>query len=198
MLRFSLSKITDFGDLKELKGCEYKVHPDTHLEKGGILIRDEAKIIPAAFKEIANKVASQLAKGKITNLSKTPAPAYLHHYFTHQHMLANDIINVHHLRKAATLTDPVERLKLLIQFFMTSHFINPTLVQCRIPLVPILGETYQLEMATGEKLYIEQICHHPSITAFLLEGDGFTYSGSYQINASLNGPNSIKGWKEGK
>jgi hypothetical protein len=81
---------------------------------------------------------------------------------------------------------------------MTSHFINPTLVQCRIPLVPILGETYQLEMATGEKLYIEQICHHPSITAFLLEGDGFTYSGSYQINAALNGPNSVKGWKEGK
>jgi hypothetical protein len=50
--------VADFGELKDFKGCEYKVHPDTHLDKGGIMIKDEAKVIPAAFKEIANKVAS--------------------------------------------------------------------------------------------------------------------------------------------
>jgi len=36
-----------------------------------------------------------------------------------------------------------------------SFFINPTLIQCRVPLNPILGETYQADMPTGEKLYVE-------------------------------------------
>ena len=40
-------------------------------------------------------------------------------------------------------------------FYLSPFPINPTLTQCRIPLNPILGETYQREMETGEKLYME-------------------------------------------
>jgi hypothetical protein len=55
-------------------------------------------------------------------------------------------------------------------------------------------------MATGEKLYCEQISHHPPITAFLLEGpDGiYQMSGYHTLKAWLNGMQSIGGSKLGK
>ena len=54
-------------------------------------------------------------------------------------------------------------------------------------------------METGEKLYCEQISHRPNITAYQLEDpDGdYDYSGWFEIKAWLNGPNSLKGAKEG-
>jgi len=46
------------------------------------------------------------------------------------------------LKLAAKDSDPVERMKKIVAFYVSPHFINPTLIQCRIPLNPILGETY--------------------------------------------------------
>jgi hypothetical protein len=64
------------------------------------------------------------------------------------------------------MDDPVERLKHLVAYMVPPFYINPTLIQCRVPLNPILGETMQADMETGEKLYVEQISHKPPITAF--------------------------------
>mmetsp|Transcript_10368 Transcript_10368/g.15959 ORF Transcript_10368/g.15959 Transcript_10368/m.15959 type:complete len:94 (+) Transcript_10368:474-755(+) len=63
-----------------------------------------------------------------------------------------------------------------------------------------MGETYQREMETGEKLYCEQISHRPNLTAYQLEDpDGdYEYNGHFEIKAWLNGPNSLAGSKEGK
>ena len=73
------------------------------------------------------------------------------------------------LKKAANIDDPVDRMKHIIKFFVAPNFINPTLCGCRSPTNPILGETYQREMEDGTKLYCEQVCHRPQITAFMLE-----------------------------
>ena len=91
-------------------------------------------------------------------------------------------------------------MKYIIAFYISSHYINPTLIQCRVPLNPILGETYQREMPTGEKFYAEQISHHPPITYFSLEGPNQEYQfyGYYQLKAWINGPNQIGGSKKGK
>ena len=59
------------------------------------------------------------------------------------------------LSKAANIFDPVQRLKHIVKFCVASKFINTTIVGCRLPLNPILGETYQREMADGTKLYLE-------------------------------------------
>lgn len=55
-------------------------------------------------------------------------------------------------------------------------------------------------METGEKIYCEQISHHPPISAYSLEGpkNEFTLSGHHKLDAWLNGMNSIGGSKTGK
>jgi hypothetical protein len=90
-------------------------------------------------------------------------------------------------------------MKLVLKFYLSQQFYNPTLLQCRAPLNPILGETYQREMATGEKFYAEQISHHPSITAFLLEDpdDDYKFYGHHEFKAWLSGPASLGGSREG-
>jgi hypothetical protein len=54
-------------------------------------------------------------------------------------------------------------------------------------------------MPTGEKLYCEQISHHPPMTAFSIQGPNreFEHYGSYQFKGWLNGMTSIGGSKTG-
>lgn len=40
------------------------------------------------------------------------------------------------------------------------------------PFNPILGETWQADMCDGSTMYMEQISHHPPVSAFHLEGPG--------------------------
>ena len=57
------------------EGIRHKLaHP-----KGGINLYDEGNIVKVAFKEMATKIAKKIAKGQISDLLKTPAPAYMHY-----------------------------------------------------------------------------------------------------------------------
>ena len=114
-------------------------------------------------------------------------------------LLKNDFSFCRELKKAANTSDPIERLKHIVTFYVSAHFINPTLIGARVPLNPILGETYQREMPTGERFYCEKISHRPQVLAFLLEDpDGdYIYSGQYTLKAWVNGPNSLAGSKIG-
>ena len=89
-------------------------------------------------------------------------------------------------------------MKHIVTFLVAPNFINPSICGCRIPLNPILGETYQREMEDGTKFYAEQILHRPQVTAFQVEdGDGdYTLSGSFTIKGWLNGANSVAGSKK--
>jgi len=114
-------------------------------------------------------------------------------------MIKNDIIfSRKYIKEATKITDPVERLKLVVTNFIANNFISPTLIQCRVPLNPIIGETYQQEMPTGEKLYCEQISHRPGISYFCMDDpDGdYRFYGYHQLKAHLNGPTSLAGNKE--
>jgi hypothetical protein len=114
-------------------------------------------------------------------------------------LLKNDFTYCRELKKAANASDPITKLKHICTFYISAHFINGTLIGCRVPLNPLLGETYQREMPTGEKFYCEKISHRPQILAFSLEDpDGdYTYSGHYTLKAWLNGANSVAGSKVG-
>lgn len=45
------------------------------------------------------------------------------------------------------------------------------------PFNPILGETWQAHMPGGVSLYMEQVSHHPPVSAYQLEGSDWTLSG---------------------
>ncbi|KRX56010.1 Oxysterol-binding protein-related protein 2 [Trichinella sp. T9] len=57
------------------------------------------------------------------------------------------------------------------------------------PFNPILGETYELDHSntTGFRICCEQVSHHPPISAFHVEGDGFKFYGSIHPKIKLKG-----------
>lgn len=77
---------------------------------------------------------------------------------------------------------------------------NPLICKSKAPLNPILGETYQASKKDGTTIYLEQTSHHPPTTNFHLVGPEKNYEmfGFAVCNATLNGVNSIRGWREGK
>lgn len=59
--------------------------------------------------------------------------------------------------------DPVERIKAFNAIILTFSLQFNDIEK---PFNPTLGETFQGEIA-GNKVYAEQICHHPPISSFL-------------------------------
>jgi hypothetical protein len=57
-----------------------------------------------------------------------------------------------YLNKAASITDPVERMKLVMASSIA--FIVPTKIYEK-PLNPVLGETYQAIAGDGAKIFME-------------------------------------------
>ena len=85
-----MTHISDFGLIKEVPGMEHKVHSNAGV-KGGFDLVDAEGVIPAAIKEIGNKVAARVGKGQLGDISRIPAPAYVHHYFSHCGLVKNDM-----------------------------------------------------------------------------------------------------------
>ena len=146
-------------------GLDYKLHPLAD-EKSGCNLYDTEGVMGSAIKEMMAKMASLLKQGKVGDMFSIATPAAIHQHMSHLTMACNDLTYANCLTRAGKEEDPIARLKLIAQFFLCAHHVNPALVQCKVPLNPILGETMQRELETGEKFYCEQISHHPPITAF--------------------------------
>ena len=62
-----MERITDFGELQDLPGFspeeEIKLHPRAKLEKGGLIMPDNEKVIPKFVQELAKRIASKVLKG---------------------------------------------------------------------------------------------------------------------------------------
>ena len=76
------------------------------------------------------------------------------------------------LNKAASIDDPVERMKLVMAHSL-SFFYKEKIFEK--PLNPILGETFQALGQDGAYLFMEQTSHHPPITHFYIEGPNGNY-----------------------
>jgi len=100
-----------------------------------------------------------------------------------------------YLTRAALTTDPVERLKYVVAFFLAGIHFAPSE---RKPFNPILGETYQAGFTDGTRIFCEQSSHHPPVSHFEMFGpDGcYHFRGWGKCSASARG-NTIKGDQEG-
>lgn len=76
------------------------------------------------------------------------------------------------MNKAASIQDPVERMKLLMTHNL-SFFYKEKIFEK--PLNPILGETFQAIGQDGAMIYMEQTSHHPPVSHFLIEGPNDNY-----------------------
>ena len=102
------------------------------------------------------------------------------------------------LNFAASISDPIERLRLVM--VNSIAFFYPSKI-CEKPLNPILGETYQAFGQDGSSVFMEQTSHHPPTTHIYVDGPNKSYTfhgwSTYEVTPY---PNSIvltaPGWKE--
>mmetsp|Transcript_66392 Transcript_66392/g.163608 ORF Transcript_66392/g.163608 Transcript_66392/m.163608 type:complete len:420 (+) Transcript_66392:186-1445(+) len=73
-----------------------------------------------------------------------------------------------YLPRANKAQDPLERMKNVVACFISGMAL--TSGNFLKPLNPLLGETLQVQYDDGSSAFLEQTCHHPPVSSFLLEG----------------------------
>lgn len=89
--------------------------------------------------------------------------------------------------KAANVSDRLERMKLVIAAEVAQSYLALRKMKS---FNPILGETFQCSIADGTQVSVEQISHHPPITAYYavgpkrcyVQGGNEEYEGSFKGN----------------
>lgn len=198
----SIANIREHGEVKPYATVgdeEMMMHYYADEQSGGFQMRDEGRLMPQVFKDIAKKAAKNMMKGQFLNLFSVPSPAYMHFFRSQLGMLENDQSNCRFLYDAAKESDPLKRMKWVLRSQLTCNWINLTLIGFRAPLTPIMGETFQREMADGTKLYVEQMNHKPGKIGFLLESnnDQWRAYGQFHFSAGLAGLNTFAAERHG-
>ncbi|XP_071855373.1 oxysterol-binding protein-related protein 1-like isoform X3 [Apostichopus japonicus] len=92
------------------------------------------------------------------------------------------------LTLAGQADDPVDRMKYVAAFVVGSPASN--MDRTNKPFNPLLGETYQLERTDLDvKMVLEQVSHHPPISAFHMSSPHFVYHGSVYPKLKFWGKN---------
>lgn len=75
------------------------------------------------------KVAKKILKADLGDILKTPAPAYVHHPRTFIEGACYDLsFAAKYLTQAAREENPIERLKLVMTFYLSGQHINPAAI----------------------------------------------------------------------
>ncbi|KDD75842.1 oxysterol-binding protein [Helicosporidium sp. ATCC 50920] len=103
---------------------------------------------------------------------------------------------LHLLELAAQETDAASRLRLVVAFAIGGLRRQVGFLK---PFNPLLGETFAGTYACGASVAVEQVSHHPPVTAWELRGSHgrYVYSGSGAWHASARG-NTVRGSQSGE
>eukprot|EP00877_Chromochloris_zofingiensis_P003387 jgi/Chrzof1/13049/Cz07g18010.t1 len=115
------------------------------------------------------QVGRQLLSGSL-NLVNTSFPVEMFEPRSYLQKLSDVWVYPEYINAAAAATDPVERMKLLVVWFVAG--LHHGFETWKKPFNPILGETWQAEIDGGIHCYMEQISHHPPVAAYCIEGPG--------------------------
>mmetsp|Transcript_6013 Transcript_6013/g.18121 ORF Transcript_6013/g.18121 Transcript_6013/m.18121 type:complete len:476 (+) Transcript_6013:122-1549(+) len=90
-----------------------------------------------------------------------------------------------YLQQAASVSDPIERIKLVAAFIVAGFHRSASLAK---PFNPILGETYSAVWSDGTVVHLEQTNHHPPVTHWVARHSKglYTFSGFGMINGKVN------------
>lgn len=145
--------------------------------------------------DIVQQMGRNLMNG--TDIMRTAFPVYINDPRSYLDVIADGWCYAPvFLTRAAALSDPVERLKLVVCFVM-SGLLNTC--SAAKPFNPVLGETFQGEFADGTQIFTEQSCHHPPVTSWQVFGPANSYRmyGYGEWTASFHG-NSVTGHQRGR
>lgn len=171
--------------------AEVHLHPDAH-DEGGLACTN-LELLEAqrgAIVEVIKSLGKNLLAGNL-DLLKVSLPVRMFEPRSYLQKLADPWVYPRFLRLAAEAADPVERLKWVVTYFIAGF--HRAFERWAKPFNPILGETWQAGLPDGSRIFLEQISHHPPISAFQLAGpDGlYTFTGLSQPSVSY-GTNAVK------
>ncbi|GIL82684.1 hypothetical protein Vretimale_8263 [Volvox reticuliferus] len=148
-------------------------HPDAD-EAGGMLCTNDEllKQQREAIMQWVKSMGKRLITGNI-NLINTPFPVNIFEPRSYLEKLADVWVYPRYLADASQSSDPVERMKLVTTWFVAG--LHHAFENWRKPFNPILGETWQATLSDGTTMFMEQISHHPPVSAFHMEGPGGSY-----------------------
>jgi hypothetical protein len=90
-------------------------------------------------------------------------------------------------RAADPTTPPALRLQLVATWFVAG--LQHVYQSWRKPFNPVLGETWAAALGDGTRIWMEQVAHHPPVSAFEMHGPGgaYTFTGISQPDVSYKG-----------
>jgi len=178
---------------------KYTRHARSH-PKGGVHLTEQAGKVKEVGLSILKTMGVKIKEEGVFDVLKMSRPAIISYPKTYLQCVAGDFYNTRYLTKAAELTDPLERMKNVICFFLSGIGRNPAEFQNNGPLNPVLGETFHATKKDGTELFCEQISHHPPVSAYLLVGPKRSYKlyGTGELEVKMNGFNNIIGRRIGK
>ncbi|PSC69671.1 Oxysterol-binding 9 [Micractinium conductrix] len=176
----------DFAD-----ATEAQLHPDAH-EEGGLACTNK-ELMEAqrrAIVDVIKGLGKNLLAGNL-DLLKVSLPVALFEPRSYLQKLADPWVYPRFLRLAAEATDPVERLQWVVTYFIAGF--HRAFERWAKPFNPILGETWQASLPDGSRISLEQISHHPPISAFQMQGPHglYTFTGMSQPSVSYK-TNAVK------
>jgi len=158
---------------------------------GGIALLNQATIskMRSIGKEIVKEIGRKILSGSL-NLTQISFPIVCMQANTALHNTVKGLLmSPLYLNKAASISDHLERFKLVIMCSISSYLYTSTFEK---PLNPILGETLHGKLEDGGEIWAEQTSHHPPVSHFYIEGPNKNYicHGHYNYTASA-GLNSV-------
>jgi hypothetical protein len=134
--------------------------------------------------EWIKSMGKKLLTGNL-NLMNTSFPVKLFEDRSYLEKLADVWVYPKFLSKAAQAQEPLERMKFTITWFVSG--LHHGFERWKKPFNPILGETWQASLSDGSRIFMEQISHHPPISAFDLEGPNglYRYHGLSQPSVTI-------------
>ena len=156
-------------------------------KSGGLSLLDQTIVskIRSVGTEILKQLGKKILSGKF-NLTQVSFPIRCMQANTALHNTLNTFKMIPlYINKAVNTFDHVERMKLVIVSILSSFLYTSTFEK---PLNPILGETLTGVLEDGTKLFAEQTSHHPPVSSFFVDGNGFKIFGyfNYTAKAGLN------------
>lgn len=164
--------------------------------EGGMIYTDQEEVSKQRWvaQDILKSMGSNLMQGKSLTSISMPVKVFEPRSFL-QRMPDLWVFAPIFLTRAAKCDDPVLRFKNTMVFILSG--LHRGMTQQK-PFNPILGETFQCCFSDGTNIYLEQISHHPPISAFELFGPQsfWKMSGYHEYSPSL-GMNHAQGAQDG-
>lgn len=120
-----------------------------------------------AVVDIMKSMGRKLLTGKF-DLLKISLPVKIFEARSYLQKLGDPLVFPNLMMKAVHAKNPVERLKWVVTYFVAGY--HRAFLTWSKPFNPILGETWQASLSDGTCVYMEQISHHPPVSAFQIIG----------------------------